>query len=84
MADENTKKEMSKEEEIGYHKGALSTLSKEREELLRIVSIVEQLMHMHVKSLNELGVKLWDDEKKDEKGNQKKKDERKPIDELLN
>lgn len=83
MANENNEKEMSKEEEIGYHKGALSTLSKEREELLRIVSIVEQLMHMHVKALNDLGVKLLDDEKKEEKANQKKSDEKKPIDELL-
>jgi hypothetical protein len=48
----------SKEEQIGFHKGALSTLAKEREEMLRILQIVEQLMQLHVKSLKELGVDL--------------------------
>jgi len=50
--------EASKDEQVGFHKGALSTLAKEREELLRIVGIVEQLMQMHVKGLKELGVDL--------------------------
>ncbi len=49
---------MSQDEQIGFHKGALSTLSKEREELSRMVNVVEQLMQMHVKSLKELGVDL--------------------------
>ena len=48
----------SKDEQIGFHKGALSTLSKERQELARILQIVEQLMQMHVAALNELGVDL--------------------------
>jgi hypothetical protein len=47
-----------REEQIGFHKGALTTLAKEREELLRIVNVVEQLMQMHVKSLKELGVDI--------------------------
>ena len=51
-------KDISKEEQIGFHKGALTTLAKEREEMLKILSIVEQLMQMHVKSLQELGVDL--------------------------
>ncbi len=46
------------QEQIGFHKGALSTLAKEREELKRLTGIVEQLMQMHVKSLAELGVDL--------------------------
>lgn len=50
--------ETSKEEQIGFHKGALSTLAKEREELVRMTGIVEQLMQMHVKALQELGVDL--------------------------
>lgn len=45
-------------EQIGFHKGALTTLAKEREEMLRILQIVEQLMQMHIKSLKELGVDL--------------------------
>ncbi len=48
----------SNEEKIGFHKGALATLTKEREELLRIVQIVEQLMQMHIKELKELGIDL--------------------------
>lgn len=48
----------SKEEQIGFHKGALSTLSKERQELSKILGIVEQLMQMHINGLKELGVDL--------------------------
>lgn len=50
--------EASKDEQIGFHKGALSTLAKEREEMMKILQIVEQLMQMHVKGLKELGVDL--------------------------
>jgi len=52
------KEKNTNEEKIGFHKGALATLSKEREELLRIVQIVEQLMQMHIKELKNLGVDL--------------------------
>lgn len=48
----------SKDEQIGFHKGALATLAKERQELLKMVSVVEQIMQMHVKALQELGVDL--------------------------
>ena len=51
-------KDINKDEQIGFHKGALTTLAKEREEMMKILSIVEQLMQMHVKSLQELGVDL--------------------------
>jgi hypothetical protein len=47
-----------KEEQVGFHKGSLSTLSKERQELVRILDIVEQLMQMHLAALKELGVDL--------------------------
>ena len=49
---------VSKEEQIGFHKGSLSTLAKERQELSKILNIVEQLMQMHVKALQELGIDL--------------------------
>lgn len=49
---------MSNEEQIGYHKGSLAVLAKERQELARILSIVEQLMQMHVAALKEAGVDL--------------------------
>lgn len=45
-------------EKIGFHKGSLATLSKEREEFMRILQIVEQLMQMHIKELKDLGVDL--------------------------
>ena len=54
----------NKDEQIGFHKGSLTTLAKEREELLRIVGIVEQLMQMHIKALKELGVDLQAEAKK--------------------
>ena len=48
----------SKEEQVGFHKGSLSTLAKERQELARILQIVEQLMQLHIGALKELGVDL--------------------------
>ncbi len=50
--------QQSKDEQIGIHKGSLSALAKEREGLSAILSIVEQQMQAHVKSLKELGVDL--------------------------
>lgn len=52
------KEKESKEEQIGFHKGALSTLAKERQEMAKIIAIVEQLMQMHIAALKELGVDL--------------------------
>lgn len=57
MAEDMTQN-MSKEEQIGFHKGSLSTLSKERQELAKILGIVEQLMQMHLGALKELGIDL--------------------------
>jgi len=48
----------TEQETIGFHKGCLMTLSKERQELARILSIVEQLMQMHAAALQDMGVKL--------------------------
>ena len=59
MADQaNMNKEASKDEQIGFHKGSLATLAKERQELGRILQIVEQLMQMHIGGLKELGVDI--------------------------
>ncbi|MBS3128203.1 hypothetical protein J4410_03600 [Candidatus Woesearchaeota archaeon] len=51
-------KEVNKDEQIGFHKGALTTLAKEREEMQKILGIVEQLMKMHIKALKDLGIDL--------------------------
>lgn len=53
-----------KQEQIGFHKGALTTLAKERQELMRILQIVEQLMQAHLKGLKDLGVDLEKEAKK--------------------
>ena len=49
---------LSKEEEIGFHKGALNTLLAERNEVIKIVANVEAIMQAHLKRLQELGVKI--------------------------
>ena len=48
-------------EQVGFHKGCIMTLAKERQELMRILGIVEQLMQMHASALQEMGVKLDSD-----------------------
>ena len=62
-------------EQIGFHKGALTTLAKERQELIRIISIVEQLMQVHIKGLKDLGVDLEAEAKKAQK--------KKPLEDAL-
>jgi hypothetical protein len=54
----NQKPQMSQEMEVGFHQGALNTLINERNELLKMVQITEQLMQSHAKRLEELGVKI--------------------------
>ncbi len=55
---------MANEEQIGFHKGALTTLAKERQEMVRILQIVEQLMQAHIKALKDMGVDLEAEAKK--------------------
>ena len=71
MTEAKPEPKMSKEEQIGFHKGALSTLAKERQELSRILGIVEQLMQMHVQALQELGIDLTKEAAKMQKSAQK-------------
>ena len=54
---------MAKEEQIGFHKGSLTTLIKEKQELERLLHIVNTLVQAHVKGLKELGVDLEKEEK---------------------
>ncbi len=77
------KVDVSKEEQIGFHKGSLSTLAKEREEMLRILQIVEQLMQMHIKGLKDLGVDLEAAAKQAQKSANKEKKQTKPIEDIL-
>ncbi len=73
------KSKESKDEKIGFHKGSLATLSKEREEMMRILQIVEQLMQMHIKELKDLGVDLVSEAKTAAK----KMKGKKPIEDVL-
>ncbi len=64
-----------KAEMVGFHKGALTTLAKERQELTRLLAIVEQLMQMHIAELDKLGVNLQEEAKKQA--------QKKPIEDLV-
>ena len=76
---------MSKAEQVGYHKGSLTTLIKERQELARLLSIVEQLVQMHMGALKELGVDLTAQAEQMGVAAPKKSagGRKKPIDEIL-
>jgi len=76
------KTQASKDEQIGFHKGSLATLAKEREEMQKILSIVEQLMQMHIKALKELGVDL-EKAAKEAMKSAKEKPKKKSMDELI-
>ena len=72
---------MNKDEQIGFHKGSISTLSKERAELSKILNIVEQLMQMHVSALKELGVDL--EKQADEVAKEVTPKKKVPIEDIL-
>ena len=75
-------KEMGKDEQIGFHKGSLTVLAKERQELQRILGIVEQLMQMHLSELKRMGIDLSKEAAESAKG-AKPGEKKPPIDELL-
>ncbi len=74
---------VSKDEQIGFHKGSLATLAKEREEMMKILQIVEQLMQMHIKALKDLGVDLTKMAKQAPAKKAKAKGKKKPIEDIL-
>ena len=47
---------MAKDEEIGFHKGAVTTLLKERQEFVRMIGIIDALLKAHSEALQKLGV----------------------------
>lgn len=55
---------MAKEEQIGFHKGSLTTLIKEKAELERLLTIVNTLIQAHVKALKDLGIDIEKEIKK--------------------
>lgn len=56
--------ESTKDEQIGFHKGSLNTLLAERNELVRMLQIVESLAQAHALELEKLGVKVAPQEQK--------------------
>ncbi len=76
-----TDAEQTPEERIGFHKGSLAVLAKERQEMQRILAIVEQLMQMHLSELKGLGVDLQEEVDKSRQESQPQK--KPPIDEIL-
>lgn len=51
-------KVIDKSEKVGFHKGAIDTLLKERAELAKLVNITNQLIQLHAKALKEMGIDL--------------------------
>lgn len=53
-----TEKAPKKDEQIGFHKGAITTLLKERQEIVKMLQIVDTLLKAHFNELQKLGVKV--------------------------
>ena len=70
---------MSKDMQIGFHQGSITTLVKEREEMLKILQICESLIQLHFKSLKELGFDVSELKKAKEVPTTPKK----PIEDIL-
>ncbi|MFH1456033.1 MAG: hypothetical protein ABIF40_03730 [archaeon] len=68
----------NKDEQIGIHKGSLAVLAKEREEFIKLLQVVEQLMQAHIHALKELGVDLEAEAKKIQEQMQKQQGEAAP------
>ncbi|HIH43282.1 TPA: hypothetical protein HA246_06595 [Candidatus Woesearchaeota archaeon] len=78
--------QVSKDEQVGFHKGALATLAKEREEMQKVLAIVEQLMQLHIKGLKDLGVDLVaqaQEMQKEAKSDKKPAGKKRPIEDML-
>ncbi len=73
---------VSKEEQIGFHKGSLAVLAKEREEFSKILQVVEQLMQAHIKALKDLGLDLEAEAKKVQESMQQQPQQPKPGEDI--
>ena len=83
MAKKAPVKVPSGKEKVGYHKGSLTTLAREREALMEMLKIVEQLMQMHIKELKDLGVDLEKAAQTQAKSPSKASASKEPIEDLL-
>ena len=82
---EKKEQEVSKEEQIGFHRGSLATLAKEREEFVKVLGVVEQLIQMHIGALKELGVEIsvTGEVADSSNSNPKPPTKKKPIEDIL-
>ncbi len=55
--------EINKHEKIGFHKGSISTLLKEREEMIKIINVIDNLLEAHTDELKKLGINIKRKEK---------------------
>ena len=55
---------MANEEIIGFHKGSLAVLVKERQELLKMAGTVDQIIKAHIDELKKYGIDLEEEAKK--------------------
>ena len=55
---------MNKEEQVGFHKGALSVLAVEQNEFGKIMQAIQAQIQAHVNALKELGVDIVAESKK--------------------
>lgn len=62
-----------KDEQVGFHKGSITTLVKERDELMKLLRIVDTLLRAHVEALKKLGVDITKEAKTLETKAKKKK-----------
>jgi len=65
----------SKEEQISFHKGALSVLALEQNEFVKILQAVQAQIQAHVNALKELGVDIVAEQKKALEELKKRKEE---------
>lgn len=66
---------VSKDEQVGIHKGALSVLALEQQEFLKVLQIIQQQIESHVKALKDLGIDLEAEAKKAQATGKKKNEE---------
>lgn len=74
--------EMSKQEQVAFHRGALQTLAGEQGELIKLINATQQLSQMHISALKQLGVDYIAEIKKMQEEMQKKQPQQKGSDEL--
>ena len=72
---------ITKEEQIGIHKGSISVLVQEQQEMLKLANLTQQLIQYHVEELKKLGIDFIADMKKAQEEYQKKQ-QTKPKDAL--